>query len=140
MGKVKAVLDTNVLLSIIFNKTLAKEFSQLIEGGNVILYASEEILKELARVMAYPKIEKILEKARIDKKIVLKSLIGKLKIVRPRVNVDLIREDPDDNKFLECAIEARANYIVSGDKHLLKLKKFKSTEIVKPREFLDKFI
>ena len=46
-------------------------------------------------------------------------------------------EDPDDNKFLECAIASRAKLIVSGDKHLLKLNGYQEIVVYKPRDFVD---
>ena len=48
----------------------------------------------------------------------------------------VIKEDRPDNKFLACAIAAQASFIISGDKHLLKLKEFQGIPIVSPREFL----
>jgi putative PIN family toxin of toxin-antitoxin system len=63
MGKIKAVLDTNILVSLLFKKGLAKEFSKLMEKGSVEFYSSEEILGELARVLTYPKIEEVFKKA-----------------------------------------------------------------------------
>lgn len=138
MGKIKAVLDTNVLVSILFKKTLAREFSEALEKQKVELYSSEKILKELARVLTYPKIESILKKSLIDKKKAMESVSERLKIVKPETRIELIKEDPADNKVLECAIKAKAEYIVSGDKHLLKLRKFKDIKIVTAREFLEK--
>jgi putative PIN family toxin of toxin-antitoxin system len=138
MGKVKAVLDTNVLVSILFKKTLAREFSQVIEKQKIEIYTSKEILKELARVMTYPKIESIFKKSGVNKRSALVSLTGILKVVEPKKRINIIKVDPSDNKILECGIEAKVKYIVSGDKHLLKLKKFKNIQIITPREFLEK--
>ncbi len=58
-------------------------------------------------------------------------------IIQPRTKVDAVKEDPTDNKFLEAAMEADADYIVSGDKHLLKLKEFSGIKIVKAKQFLE---
>ncbi len=138
MGKIKAVLDTNILISLLFKKGLAKEFSRLMEKRNVEFYSSEEILRELARVLTYPKIEEVFKKTGIDKTTALESVIAILKIMNPKVKVDAVKRDPLDNKVLECALEAGAKYIVSGDKHLLELKKFRKIEILTAREFLDK--
>ena len=58
-------------------------------------------------------------------------------IVEPARKIDAIKEDPADNKILECAIEANADYIITYDKkHLLKLKKFEGVNIVSPADFL----
>jgi putative PIN family toxin of toxin-antitoxin system len=138
MGKIKAVLDTNILVSLLFKKGLTKEFSKLMEKGSVEFYSSEEILGELARVLTYPKIEEVFKKAGIDKTTTLESLIEILKVVNPKVKIDAIKRDLLDNKVLECALEAGAKYVVSEDKHLLELKKFRKTEILTAREFLEK--
>lgn len=138
MGKIKAVLDTNILVSLLFKKGLAKEFFKLMEKGSVEFYSSEEILGELARVLTYPKIEEVFKKAGIDKTTTLESLIEILKVVNPKVKIGAIKRDLLDNKVLECALEAGAKYVVSGDKHLLELKKFRKTEILTAREFLEK--
>jgi predicted nucleic acid-binding protein len=68
----------------------------------------------------------------------LESLIEILKVVNPKVKIGAIKRDLLDNKVLECALEAGAKYVVSGDKHLLELKKFRKTEILTAREFLEK--
>jgi putative PIN family toxin of toxin-antitoxin system len=56
-------------------------------------------------------------------------------MVTPKEKVDIIKNDDTDNKIIECAICANAQYIISYDKHLLKLKKFRNIEIVLPKEF-----
>jgi putative PIN family toxin of toxin-antitoxin system len=138
MGKVKAVLDTSILISLLFKKALAKEFSRLMEKESIEFYSSEEILRELARVLTYPKIEEVFKKAGINKATALESLVEILKIVNPKVKIDVIKRDSLDNKVLECALEAGPKYVVSGDKHLLELKKFRKIEILTAREFLEK--
>jgi predicted nucleic acid-binding protein len=55
------------------------------------------------------------------------------------LSVDIC-EDPDDNKFIECAIAASTKIIVSGDKHLLKISGFKGITVLNPREFLDNYL
>mgnify|MGYP005846655037 CR=1 FL=1 len=56
-------------------------------------------------------------------------------IIEPGIRMDIIREDPDDNRILECAVAASADFIVSGDKHLLDLKRFQAIQIVSPEVF-----
>lgn len=53
--------------------------------------------------------------------------------------IKLIKEDPADNLFLNCAVVSNASFIISGDKHLLKLKKIQDIPIIKIRDFLEKF-
>ena len=57
-------------------------------------------------------------------------------LVRPGITLDIVTDDPDDNRILECAAEGRADYIVSGDRHLLRLKCYEGIPIVNVREFL----
>ncbi len=56
--------------------------------------------------------------------------------VVPSRRIAVIREDPPDNMFLECAVEARADYIISGDRHLKRLGTFEGIEILAPSEYL----
>ncbi len=61
-------------------------------------------------------------------------------VVTPKVKVDLIKEKVDDNRILDCALVAKADYLISGDKkHILPLKKFRGTYIISVREFIEKF-
>lgn len=135
--KAKVVFDNNVWISIIFNKTLGREFNRLLESEIIEVFASEEILGELARVLNYPKIISSFEKAEISLEIVLKEISMKVIFVNPKEKINKIEKDPSDNIFLECAVESKAKFIVSGDKHLLELRKFRNIEIITPREFLN---
>jgi len=54
----------------------------------------------------------------------------------PKRKVNVVKQDPDDNKFIEAALEGEADYIVTQDRHLLKLKEFEGIKIVTPEEFL----
>jgi len=66
-------------------------------------------------------------------KVIRKNAIS----VAPTKKIEAVKEDPSDNKFLECAIESRADYIVTGDKHLKRLNEFEGIKIINAREFLD---
>lgn len=61
-------------------------------------------------------------------------------LVEPKIKINIIKDDPDDNKILECAVEGKVNYIVSGDKHLLRVRAYQGIKIITPREFMDKFL
>ncbi len=56
--------------------------------------------------------------------------------VKPTQKVFKVKEDPDDNKFLECALEGKADYLITSDRHLLELGEFSKTKICKPTQFL----
>jgi putative PIN family toxin of toxin-antitoxin system len=128
----KVVIDTNIFISGV-----------LVEGGNPSLiikswkrtqkyqlFVTEEIIQETLRVMqrlnVHPEIITDWDKA------IRKNAIS----VVPTRKIEAIKEDPSDNKFLECAIEVRADYIVSGDNHLKGLKEFQGIKIVSAKEFL----
>ena len=136
MGKkVKVVFDTNVWVSIFMEDILYDEFLQVKQ--DLTIYVSKDITLELSRVLLYPKIARVLEKNGIREKDVLRVITVGSKFVEPKIKLQMLKEDTEDNKVLECALAARADFIVSGDKHLLELGKFKKTRILTPREFFD---
>lgn len=138
MGKkIKVVFDTNVWISIFLKKVLSEEFAQI--NDQISLYVSKEIILEISKVLMYPKISEILKESRIHEREILQAISKKSKIVNPNIKLKVIDEDTEDNKILECALTAKADVIVTGDKHLLKIGKFRKTRIVTPREFLDYF-
>ncbi len=136
MGKkVKVVFDTNVWLSIFMKKILSDEFSQVKQ--DLTVYVSKDIILELSKVLLYPKIAEILRKANVNEREILRAIEANSIIVKPKLKLQVIDEDIEDNKIIECALASGADIIVSGDKHLLKLGKYKKTTILTPREFFD---
>lgn len=136
MGKkTKVVFDTNVWLSIFMKKVLTDEYSQAKQALTV--YVSEDILLEISKALLYPKIAQILRRANVREKDVLRAIQANSSIVKPKLKLHIIEEDTEDNKILECAIASGADFIVTGDKHLLKLGKYRKTRILAPREFFD---
>ncbi len=137
MGKkIKVVFDTNVWLSIFMKKILSEEFSQTKQQLSV--YVSQEIILEISKVLLYPKIADVLRGAGVNEKEVLRAIGENSTIVKPKLKLHLIDEDEEDNKILECALTSGADIIVSGDKHLQKMGKFKKTRILTPNEFFSK--
>ena len=136
MGKkVKVVFDTNVWISIFMEKTFRDEFSRVKE--DLTVYISEDIGLEIAKVLQYSQVAEILRKIGIREKDVLQILAVNSKKVEPKLKLHIVSEDFEDDKILECALAAGADIIVSGDKHLLKLSKFRKTKILTPREFFN---
>ena len=136
MGKkIKVVFDTNVWISIFMEKRLRDEF--LKTKQDLTAYISEIIALEISKVLQYPQVTEVLSKIGIREKDALRILDANSKKVEPKLQLHIINEDAEDNKILECALAARANIIVSGDKHLLELGKFRKTKILTPREFFD---
>lgn len=130
----KLVIDTNVLLSSFISTGPPRLIVNRIRDRLDLLCLSQPILEEYLSV---------LQRARIAEDL-LASLFSlfrdpaRVLLVLPSRRVELIREDPSDNMFLECAIEARADYLISGDRHLKKLKSFQGIEILPPREYVSR--
>jgi len=133
--KVKVVFDTNVWISIFMEKRLKDEFSRIKQ--DITVYVSEDIGLEISKVLQYPRVSEILRKTGIREKDVLRILSVNSMRVEPKAELHIVNEDEEDNKILECALAARADIIVTGEKHLLNLGKFKKTRILTPREFFD---
>lgn len=72
-------------------------------------------------------------------KAILTPLIKTMEIIEPVTQIEICR-DPDDNKFLECAKDSHALYIVSGDKDLLVIKKYENIQIVTAKEFCESYL
>ncbi len=134
------VIDTNVWISGIILGGTASEVLQHIQEKEWKIYISPKIIEEIDRVLGYKKIDKILIKVRKTKFEVLNRIISMCTLVRPNVRIEIIKKDPSDNIFLECAKKCKASCIISGDRHLLALKIFEGIEILSPSKFLQKFL
>ena len=132
MKKIKAIFDTNVLVSAWFWKGAESKLVELAEEGIIEVYTSLQLLAELKRALEYPKFR--LERSEIDG--ICDYYVLVLRIVEPKHTINVIVEDPEDNRVIECADEVEADYIISGNHHLLNLKKHGNTRIVRAREML----
>ncbi len=129
--KPRVVLDTNIYISSVFWLGKPHQIVELAIDRKIQVFISTEILEELERVLKRDFLE---DHAFIESQIAL--ILEYAKIVRPVNTIQAVMEDPDDNKIIECALTAKADYIVTGDPHLLNLKEFNGTRIVKAAEFL----
>jgi putative PIN family toxin of toxin-antitoxin system len=136
--KVKVVFDTNVWVSIFMEEVLYEKYSHY--KDELTVFASRDIMLELTKVLLYPKIARVLEKSGLSNKDVIRALSSEVEMVEPKVRLQVVEDDYEDNKILECALACRAEVIVSGDKQLLGLGKFKKIRILSPRDFLDSFV
>ena len=95
---------------------------------------SPDIKAEILKVFQYPKIKKNLKPQ--DYQALNFLLKEEIKLIIPKKRITLCK-DLEDNMYLECALEGKAGFLITGDKkHLLPLKKFRQTKIVSPNEFL----
>ena len=128
------VLDTNVYISgILFGGNSKNILNKIIEG-KITLYISEEIFSEIKDVLSRKKFDFPPE---IVHNIIIEiELISEF--ITPTVFHNIVEKDKDDNIIIDCAVEAKADFIVTGDKILQEIKSFKGIEILSPRDFLDR--
>jgi putative PIN family toxin of toxin-antitoxin system len=133
MGKRKVTLDTNILISALGWNGNPRRILEKIARGELELFISHEQFNELLRVLDYERLGFTAEE-----KNKYKTLISELAtFVKTPVKVDIIKNDPSDNRILECALVANVDYIVSGDqKHVLPVKKVGRIKVVTASELL----
>lgn len=132
----KVVLDTNIYLSaLIFPGSAPEEVLSLGKTRKIQIYISSFILSEIKNILVI----KFDYSDDYAKKIIDEILKFTI-LVEPNVRIDIIKEKKDDNRILECAVSAKADFLISGDKkHILIHKKIRTTCIVSAREFLNQF-
>ncbi len=129
------VFDVNVLVSSLISKGKPRQLWLKAVRGEFQLVLSRRIVEEFVEVISRAKFQRYLgERDVLD---FLEALSTRAKIVRTRSRFRVIREDPEDNTILEAAYDGRADYAVSGDKHLLGLKEFEGTRIVTVETMLE---
>jgi len=121
-----------VLLSAWFWEGNESRLVESVEEGLLEGYSSEQLMEELYRALRYPTFNLTPDEVESIRGYYLLLFT----IVRPEQAVDVIPEDPEDNKVLECALEAQADYIVSGNHHLLNLGEFRGIRIVTSAELM----
>jgi|TARA_B100001971_G_scaffold211611_1_gene239706 putative PIN family toxin of toxin-antitoxin system len=129
----RLVIDTNVFVSGIFWE--GNFCSQIIEKWKkrkFDLINSIEILDEFIRTLKDFKIQMPDDMIEEWRNLIIENAV----IVEPSIILNIVKDDPDDNKFLEAAVTGKVDYIISQDKHLLKLKEFEHIPIMNPEEFI----
>ena len=129
----KVVLDTNIFMSGIFWIGICNEIINYWKSGRFSLVSSLEIIDEFVKVMKDFKIQ--LPEDMIKEWVNL--IISNSTIVKPEEKINIIKDDPKDNIFIETAVAGNVSYIVSQDKHLLNINEFRGIKIITPEEFLE---
>lgn len=132
----KVVLDTNVLLSFLVNGSAAPaQIFALWEVEAFELFASEHLLDGVSRALNKPYWLMRLDIHQLERRLTdVRSLV---RHVDPVGGVHGVAEDNEDDLVLATAVAAEADYLVTGDKYLLRLGEFRGIPIVSPRDFLD---
>jgi putative PIN family toxin of toxin-antitoxin system len=128
---VRVVVDTNVIVSSLINSHGAPgRIVQLFKEGQCDLLVSDEILAEYFRSLNYEKVARFhgLSPASVSK--FLSEMKSFSLFTQVSVHIRAVAADLDDNKFIEAAVAGGAEFIVSGDKHLLELREYDGIHIV----------
>lgn len=132
----RVVLDTNVLVSALAFGGVPKIILELGRNKTLDIFGSPFILDELRGVLASKKVRWDGRKIKQS----IEDLKSFLRLVDPKTTVDAIQAEEKDNRILECGVEAGAQVIVTGNmRHIRPLGSFQDIEILRPREFLDKY-
>ena len=134
MIKTIDVLDTNIFISAVFWEGKPYILVKKAINQEIIVFISAHIIEEIRKVLVR---DFNLTKQEIDD--IVSAVLYFTHLIEPKEKVDVIKEDPTDDRILECALACNANFIVSRDNHLLNLKEFRGIKIASPEEFLKTF-
>jgi putative PIN family toxin of toxin-antitoxin system len=133
---VRVILDTNVFVSGVFFAGPPYRILEAWRDGKLKLIVSQEILEEYQRVG-----ETLAEQfPGINLQPIIDLVATNAEIFPNQVLLESVCEDPDDDKFIACAIASRSKMIVSGDRHLLKVSGFGGIKVMRPRQFIDEYL
>lgn len=132
---IRGVLDTNTLISALLFSGTASRLVPLWQSRRITVLVSKEILQEYLRVLAYPKFQLGDHEIRA---LVEEELLPFAETIRVRRRLAVVRRDPEDDKFLECAVAGRAEYLVTGDRDLRELGSYRGITILTVGEFLER--
>lgn len=128
----KIVMDTNSLISAIGWDGPPHRVLDACLKGELELFVSPAILQELTDVLTRPKLSVVA--AHPDLPIVLSWLHDPVRLVVPKARLDVVKVDPDDNRIIECAVEAGAEAVITGDDHLLGLGDYRGIAFLRSHE------
>jgi putative PIN family toxin of toxin-antitoxin system len=135
---IAAVVDANVFMSAVLSP--AGTPAMVLDcwrGGRFVLVLSTAILEEIYRVLHYPKIATRHRWPEEQIRAFVDALASQAMITPGALTLAVIEDDPADNRYLECAVEGEADFLVTGDQLLLNLGVYQGTQILTPRAFLD---
>lgn len=133
----RAILDANVFVSAYVRPEgpPGQIIERFLRSAAFELVLSPEIIGEVLRALAYPKVRKA-ARTKIEAELWFEDIVVLAQLVRGEQEIPPLSEDPDDDKYIAAAIEGRATFVVSGDPDLLKIEEHESIRIVSPRAFL----
>jgi hypothetical protein len=133
----RVVIDANQFVSALLKpESNPADVLALARQGKIQLVISPDIIDEIRAVLLYPKIMKRHRRTSAQIELFLKKLLKTASVTHSGPKLDVVKDDPSDNKYLECAVEGRADFIISGDSHLTDLGTFRGIKIVTPARLL----
>jgi len=129
---IRVVLDTNIVVSALLFGGQLERLIELWKEGKILPLCSKEIIDEYLKVLSYPKFQLTEEEISY---LLTQEILPWFEVVEVLNGKPYVETDPEDDKFIWCAIEGKADFIVSGDKHLLELAN-SPVPIVSVKEFL----
>ena len=131
----KVAVDTNFLISATqWDYSVAHKLLKKFILSGTEIFTTQDILDEALEVL-----ERDFEYGKNEAKNIIEKILLFVSLIEPEQKVEIIKDDPDDNKVIECAIESSSDYIVTYDRHLLKIKEYKGIKILKPEEISQLF-
>jgi putative PIN family toxin of toxin-antitoxin system len=131
----KIVIDTNIFISALLGGKNQLAITQRAARGLDTLFITDDTINELEDVLGRPGFH--LSKAEVERRIRSIEGYGRKVAVLPEHKAAGICRDPKDDKFLECALAAGADCIITGDKDLLVLKEYRGTRMITVKDYLD---
>ncbi len=134
----KVVLDANIFVSALINPHgKPAQILNYVFENKIRLFTSSSIIEELERVLSYSRLMKRHGLEKEELKEFISALLSIMSLVEERKTIEVIMDDPSDNKYLSCALNAKVDFIVSGNVHLLNLKECEGIRITTPAQLLE---
>ena len=133
MGALKVVIDTNVVVSALLFGGTPGRLIVLWQMGAIRPMVSIEIIDEYLRVLTYPKFKLSEEEINF---LLYQQILPYFDVIDVQPGPGIIKKDPEDDKFIRCALAGKVKFIISGDHHLLATKSYRKINILSPADFL----
>jgi putative PIN family toxin of toxin-antitoxin system len=133
---IRIVIDTNVLISALLFGGMPGKLIELWKNRRIQPLVSKQVIDEYLKVLSYPKFN--LSEKEINY-LLYREILPFFEVVSVKHKPPVIKADPSDDIFIQCAQSGKARLIISGDQHLLSLKAYKEIKILSPSQFLEEY-
>ena len=133
--KLKVVIDTNIAISGLLWNGLPNKILRLARDGFIEVCSTRTTCEEFAKVLGYSRFQKRLDKLGLTKEEVVDYYEDIVMFYEENASIRVVTKDPNDDRFIEAALDSACNMIISGDEHLLEIKEYQGIMILSAREF-----